>query len=296
MKGFTANYHLMSPSDLSEALEWLAATDARPIAGGTDLMVQLEAGRLPTGNYLSLHRLSELKKIVVTDHEVRIGAAVTYTEIRNHPTLQSEFPMLVQAARLTGAWAIQNRGTLGGNIANASPAADSPPALLCYDAKLEIVSQNQQRQVEYFDFHLGYKKTNLQPHELIAQIILPRRSTNAIGESQTGERSYYRKVGTRAAQSITKVSLAGRAFVSTSGEKQLSRVRLALASVGPTVTRAVATEKFLEGQTLTAKLIQEALLVLAKEIHPLDDIRSTKEYRKQVAQNLLGEFLHELMD
>ncbi len=323
MKGFTADYNLMSPKNLPEALEWLALTDARPFAGGTDLMVQLEAGRLPKGNYLSLHRLQELKQIIVTDHEVRIGAGVTYSEIRKHPLLQSEFPMLVQAAKLTGAWAIQNRGTLAGNIANASPAADSPPALLCYEAKLEIVcyeakresvSQIARRQVAYRDFHQGYKKTDLHPHELISQIILPRlsqqsRDTNAQNEVLS-ERHYYRKVGTRAAQSITKVSLAGRATVSTSlaststntsgpntaEQRRILQVRLALASVGPTVTQAVATENFLKGQILTSQLIQEARKILAKEIHPLDDIRSTKEYRKHVAQNLLEEFLNELLD
>src|SRR3989442_9292932 len=149
MRAFIPAYQLVTPQSLSEALTMIASDSGtwRPFAGGTDLMVLLEAGRLPHKNYLNIWNLPELRGIEVTDSQVTLGALTTYTEIQDHETLRAEFPMLGQAASETGGLAIQNRGTLGGNIVNASPAADSPPALLAYDAELELVSAKGSRTI-----------------------------------------------------------------------------------------------------------------------------------------------------
>src|SRR5688572_30877087 len=194
MRGYVPTYSIISPAKLAEALDMLAQDNGawKPFAGGTDLMVLLEAGRLPHKNYVNIWKLKELRGIEVTDSQVTIGALTTYTEVQGHPVLRAEFPMLCQAAEETGGVAIQNRGTLGGNIVNASPAADSPPALLVYDAELELLSARGARWVPYRTFHTGYRTTVLAPNELVSRIRLPRFTA--------AWRQYYRKVGTRKAQ------------------------------------------------------------------------------------------------
>src|SRR5437773_1104410 len=176
MRAYVPSYQLISPANLGEVLEVLARESGKwkPFAGGTDLMVLLEAGQLPHKNYLNIWNLQELRGIEVTDSHVTLGALTTYAEVQDHETLREEFPMLCQAASETGGLAIQKRGTLGGNIVNASPAADSPPALLAYNAELELFSVHGSRWVPYQSFHTGYKQTIMQPDELLAHIRLPR--------------------------------------------------------------------------------------------------------------------------
>ncbi|HET9787487.1 MAG TPA: xanthine dehydrogenase family protein subunit M [Pyrinomonadaceae bacterium] len=281
MRAYLPSYQLETPQNLFVALELLAREPGvyKPFAGGTDLMVLLEAGKLEHRNYINIWNLKELRGIEVSDTQVVLGALTTYTEIQSHPVLRSEFSMLCQAASETGGLAIQNRGTLGGNIANASPAADSPPALLVYDAELELLSTSGSRRVPYKDFHTGYKQMNLQPQELLARIRLPR-STNGLAH-------YYRKVGTRKAQAISKVCFAATARTS---EDLLSDIRIALGSVAPIPIRCVQTETALRGQRVDSlrKLGRDAL---AREIVPIDDIRSTADYRIRVSLNLLDDFL-----
>src|SRR5213595_770951 len=176
MRAYVPVYELILPATLNEALDLLTQNDGawKPFAGGTDLMVLLEAGKLPHKNYVNIWNLKELRGIEVTDDRVILGALTTYTEVQYHPVLRTEFPMLREAARETGGIAIQNRGTLGGNIVNASPAADSPPALLAYDAELELISKEGQRQVAYSSFHNAYKQMDIRPDELLRAIRLPR--------------------------------------------------------------------------------------------------------------------------
>src|SRR5438132_10232805 len=178
MRGYVPSYQLISASSLDEALDILGHDPGtwKPFAGGTDLMVLLEAGKLPHRNYLNIWNLKELRGIEVSDDHLTLGALTTYTDVLSHRVLCEEFPMLCQAARETGGLAIQNRGTLGGNIVNASPAADSPPALLAYDAELELISLNAARWVPYVDFHTGYKQMTMRADELLARIRLPRIS------------------------------------------------------------------------------------------------------------------------
>jgi len=285
MRSYLPAYELVVPRTLGEALGLLAegAGAWRPFAGGTDLMVLLEAGRLPQKKFFSVWNLEELRGVSVGPDEVSLGALVTYTEVRESEALRREFPSLVAAARETGGWAIQNRGTLGGNVANASPAADSPPALLAYGARLELVSAAGSRTVEYADFHTGYKQTVMRADELIARIILPRPSAAA--------RHFYRKVGTRRAQAISKVCLSG--LVETEGG-EVREVRLAVGSVAPTVVRCRRAEGALKGRPLGPSTVAEACEELAAEIAPIDDIRSTARYRSRVARNLLRDFLEGL--
>jgi CO/xanthine dehydrogenase FAD-binding subunit len=293
-------YELVTPGSLNEALADLAAhPGAKPFAGGTDLMVALEAGLLPPGRYISLGKCSELAGIEQTADGISIGARTTYTQIRESTILTREYPLLGIAASLTGGVATQNRGTIGGNIANASPAADTPPALLVYDAELELRSSDGARRVPYAGFHRGYKKMDLRPGELIARIHLPRREvpppkggsygpgSGGSYESRGTWRDYYRKVGTRRAQAISKVCFAGA--IRMEGDT-IADVRIALGSVAPIVIRARRTESVLRGRSLVVTAA-DAEQTLASEIAPIDDIRSTAAYRARVARNLLREFL-----
>src|SRR2546425_5941299 len=190
MRAFVPNYQLVTPKTLGEALSVLAGEPGvwQPFAGGTDLMVLFESGKLPHKNYLNIWNLTELRGIEVSNEHVTLGALTTYTEVQANAILREEFPMLCQAASETGGLAIQNRGTLGGNIANASPAADSPPALLAYDAEVELISKAGVRRIPYSRFHSGYKQMDLRTDELLRAIRLPRMSDRF---------HYYRKVGTR---------------------------------------------------------------------------------------------------
>ena len=176
MRGYLPAYDLQAPKDLSTVLHTLAENPGvwKPFAGGTDLMVLLEAGTLPRGKYVSLWGLPELHGIEVTERSVTLGALTTYSDVLAHPILRAEFPLLCRAAAETGGVATQNRGTLGGNIANASPAADSPPALLVYDAELELISVRGSRRLPYDRFHTGYKVMDLAADELIRTITIPR--------------------------------------------------------------------------------------------------------------------------
>jgi CO/xanthine dehydrogenase FAD-binding subunit len=270
---------------LSEALTALASEPGlwQLFAGGTDLMVLLEAGKLTHKNYLNIWNLAELRAIKVSEEHVTLGALTTYTEVQSDPILRAEFPMLCQAASETGGLAIQNRGTLGGNIANASPAADSPPALLAYNAEVELLSVRGSRWVPYQTFHTGYKKMIMEPDELLARVRLPRRWPDL--------QHYYRKVGTRKAQAISKVCLAATGRIN---EDRVDHVRLAFGSIAPVPLRCIKTEDVLRGATLDEGTIEKAKSELAREIVPIDDIRSTKNYRLRVSVNLLEDFLRQL--
>jgi len=285
MRGNIPSYALVSPGRLGEALSLLASEPGvwQPFAGGTDLMVLLESGKLSHKNYLNIWNLAELRGITATTNHLTLGALTTYTEVQSNPILREEFPMLCQAASETGGLAIQNRGTLGGNIANASPAADSPPALLAYNAELELLSVRGSRWVPYQTFHTGYKKMIMEPDELLARVRLPRLWPDL--------HHYYRKVGTRKAQAISKVCLAATARVY---EGTVDKVRIAFGSIAPIPLRCIKTEDALRGARLDARIIEKAKAELAREIVPIDDIRSTKNYRLRVSLNLLEDFLHRL--
>src|SRR5712691_3642494 len=284
MRAYVPSYDLVSPGSLGEALDFLARDDQwQPFAGGTDLMVLLEAGKLPHTNYVNIWNLPELRGIEVTNTHVTLGALTTYTEVQEHEILKTEFPMLCQAAKETGGIAIQNRGTLGGNIVNASPAADSPPALLAYDAELEFVSQKGSRRIPYDKFHSGYKQMDLKPGELLRGIRLPRATQKLT--------HYYRKVGTRKAQAISKTCFAAVGRVE---DDRVVEVRIALGSVAPIPLRCVQTEIALRNKPIDAESLAAAKTALAAEFSPIDDLRLTRDYRLRVSLNLLEDFLQKV--
>jgi CO/xanthine dehydrogenase FAD-binding subunit len=282
VRAFIPNYQLSTPASLEEALTLLESEPGvwKPFAGGTDLMVLLEAGRLAHRNYVNIWGLNELRGIEATDTHITLGALTTYTDVQANPILRREFPMLCQAASETGGLAIQNRGTIGGNIVNASPAADSPPALLAYDAEIQLISTRGSRWLPYQGFHTGYKQMHIAPDELLSRIRLPRNTA--------GLTHYYRKVGTRKAQAISKVCFAA---VGKTDRGTINDTRIVVGSVAPIVVRCVQTENALRGQKLNQETVESACASLLREISPIDDIRSTAKYRLQVAKNLLVDFL-----
>ena len=285
MRGHVPSYELRRAADLPGALAALAADpELVPFAGGTDLMVELEAGVLPRGRFLDIRSLDVLRGVELDGDSFRIGALSTYSDVREDPRLGAELPNLVRAARLSGALAIQNRGTIGGNIVNASPAADTPPALLAYGAEVELQSAAALRRVAYEHFHTGYKLHALRPDELLRAVCLPRPAP--------GTRHFYRKVGTRAAQAISKVTLAAAAELD--GER-IAACRIGLGSVAPTVVRARGTEAVLVGAALDdPELERRAREAVVAEIAPIDDDRSTAAYRRGVSANLVGALLRGL--
>ena len=285
MRANPAEYQLVAPGTLQDVLTLYASEPGSwlPIAGGTDVMVLYAAGKLQALKLVNIGGLRELRNIEVASDEARIGAGCTYTDLRQHSVIRNEFPLLAQSAAWTGGIANQNRGTLGGNIANASPAGDSLPVLLVYDADLILVSATSERRIPYRDFHTGYKKTLLRSDELIHSICIRR---NLAGYS-----SYAKKVGARNAQAISKVFLAATAHVSNA---TINDVRLAAGSVGPIPIRLARTELVLAGNMIDNFLLEAAGRTMAEEIQPIDDIRSTAGYRTAVLRNLLGEFLRGL--
>jgi CO/xanthine dehydrogenase FAD-binding subunit len=266
-----------SASSLSDAYRLLTAGLLRPIAGGTDLMVQItgELGE-PPDRLLDLWRLEELRGIAIEGDELVLGALTTYTEIRRSPLVTEFVPALSDAAATIGAAQIQNRGTLGGNIANASPAGDTLPLLLALDAAIVAGSSRGERTISATSFWTGYRRTALAADELVLRIRIP-----LVG----GRQVRFRKVGTRRAQAISKVvmALAWR----SAADGRWSDVRLALGSVAERPLRAWETEQLLEGALPSEEVADQAMASLAAEIEPIDDVRSTAAYRRAVASRVL---------
>lgn len=290
MRSDPADYEITAPRSLQAALQLLRDQPGAwlPIAGGTDLMVQFAAGTLAARKLLSIWNLPELRRIDALPDEVQIGASSTYSDLSGNEIVAREFSLLARAAGWTGGIANQNRGTIGGNIVNASPAADSLPALLVYDAELILASVRGERRIAYGQFHTGYKQMDLAADELIRAVCLPRRFSAYF--------PYTRKVGARNAQAISKVCMAalGRTEEAGPGSVQVSDVRIALGSVAPTPIRLTTTEGLLIGKRLDDVLVALARKTAAEETRPITDIRSTARYRAAVVANLVGEFLSQL--
>jgi CO/xanthine dehydrogenase FAD-binding subunit len=262
---------LERPRTLKAALAMLAGDPSlTPIAGCTDVYVGLHFGTMPQKRFVDLWELKELRGIKVDRDVLRIGALTTYTEIIASKIVQKRVPMLVAASREVGGAQIQNRGTLGGNVANASPAGDTLPVLAAANARIVLRSHSAERRVPFDAFYTGYRTSVRKPDELITAIEIP---------SIDGEQ-WWRKVGTRRAQAISKIMMAA---------VRCKDVRVAIGSVGPTVVLAKNASAVLSsGGQLSAA--QAALL---KEITPIDDVRSTAQYRAGVAANLLAQFWNE---
>jgi CO/xanthine dehydrogenase FAD-binding subunit len=285
MRGNSQAHELVAPGSMTAVLELLAASPGEwmPIAGGTEVMVAFAAGRLEAHMLLSLWGISDLRFIETTRERIVIAAGTTFCDLRAHRGIRTELPLLAKAASWIGSIANQSRATLGGNLVNGSPAADSSPALLVYDAEVELVSVRGSRRISYSAFHTGYKRNALAVDELLYAIHLPLRFAR--------HRQYMRKVGTRRAMAISKVALAATALVENG---LVSEICVAGASLAPFPTRFKQAESTLLGQPIDSRTIQSARDALLAEAKPIDDIRSTAEYRRRVAANLLEEFLSEL--
>ena len=269
------------PRSLADAYAVIASGAHRPIAGGTDLMVQItgEIGP-PPERMVDLSRLDDLRGIAVDGDALVLGALTTYTQIRRSALCREHLPALVEAAATIGAAQIQNRGTIGGNAVNASPAGDTLPILLATDAVLVAGSARGEREIKAADFWTAYRETALAADELLLRVRIPLVA---------GREVRFRKVGTRRAQAISKVVLAlsWRDVES----REWSDVRLALGSVADRPIRARATEAVLEGARPTAETAGLAAESITAEISPIDDVRSTAAYRRAVA----GRVLHRLI-
>jgi CO/xanthine dehydrogenase FAD-binding subunit len=277
---------LTSPRTLDEAYGLLAEATWRPIAGATDLMVQLtgELGE-PPERLLDIWQLDEMRGIAHDGDALSVGALTTYTELRRSPVIAEFLPALTDAAATIGAAQIQNRGTVGGNIANASPAGDTLPIWLATDAEIVLGSSRGERRVAAAEFWPAYRRTARADDELVLRVRIP-----IVPDRQLR----FRKVGTRRAQAISKVvmALAWRAG-GDSPTSTWTDVRVALGSMAATPVRAAATEAVLEDATPDAATAQRAMDALAGELHPIDDVRSTADYRRTVAGRVLQRLIRD---
>ena len=257
-----------SPSNLKQALALKAQRNTAVIAGGTDILVRLH-DTIDKPNLLILNEINQLKKILVKEKYISIGSLATFTEIENSTQLRKFARQLCQAASLAGSVQIRNRATIGGNIANGSPAGDLIPPLLALDAKLELCSIRDKRTIPIESFFTGPGHTVIKPKELITSICIPR--ANNLG--------FFLRLGTRKALAISKVSVA-TGFTIRKGK--ITNIKIALGAVAPTVIRAISAEEILEGQVLTPEIIRKAAKEVIATAKPIDDIRSNAEYRKEM--------------
>lgn len=262
---------LFEPRSLRDALRLLRDEGPlTPLAGCTDIFVNLNFGTLQETRFLNLWRLDALRSIAMRGKTLSIGALATYTQLIRSPLVRRHLPILAAASREIGGAQIQNRGTLGGNIANGSPAGDSLPVLAATDAVVILRSVSGTRRIPFNAFYTGYRKSVMRPDELIVSVEVP----------PVPGRQWFRKVGTRAAQAISKIVMAAVRGIEP---------RIALGSVAPTVMRLPRTEAFLA----SGGPIEDARRILMEEIHPIDDLRSNAEYRRRVSANLLQRFWRE---
>lgn len=281
MRTAVSALEVLRPKSLSEAVGMLrtaarAGEPLTPVAGGTDLFVYLNAGTLPDRRFLDVWPLRELRGIEAVSGGLRLGAGETMTHLRESGAVRRLFPALAAAAGVVGGWQIQNRATLAGNVANGSPAGDTLPALLALDARVALTGPGGGREVAFGEFYTGYRATVREPDELITSLFLPR--------PPAGARQHFRKIGTRAAQAISKVVLA-TVFQKSGG--RIRHARIALGSVAPTVIRARVAEELLLGEKPTPAVVAAAVERARSEIAPIDDIRSDARYRRDVAGRIL---------
>jgi len=274
MRTAISRLELLQPRSLQDALRMLRdEAPLTPLAGATDLYVALNFGTLENTRFLNLWGLHPLRRVTLREDMLRIGALATYTALRRSRLVRRRLPILVSAAREVGGVQIQNRGTLGGNVANASPAGDTLPVLAVAEAIVVLRSADGERRVPFGEFYTGYRASVRRPDELIVAFEIP----------EIHGRQWFRKVGTRAAQAISKVVMAA---------VRGPRPRIALGSVAPTVIRLPRVERALSD----GAGVEDAVRLLGDDIQPIDDLRSTAAYRRDVAANLLRRFWAETAD
>lgn len=263
------------PISLDELWPLLRDPDTRVMAGGTDLLVKRRAG-LMSGPIRCLERIPELRGIISDENGLRIGAATTLTEILESAAVTAHWPVLTQAVRVLGSPLIRHQATLGGNIVTASPAGDTLPALHVLEAAVELASKDGVRTMPVAEFITGPGQTRLEHGEILAAVRIPRPEPGTI--------QHFEKVGKRHALAISVASLAAMLRLDRG---RIQTIRLALGSLGPTVLRCDAAEKWLAGRKLDADTLLQAADLVRASVHPIADVRATAEYRRQVAGNLL---------
>jgi len=277
---------LSFPDSLAEALKLMADEKTRglPLAGGTDLMVQWEAGARPVPERaMDIKNLTELHELSESDGMVIIGAGISHAKLRASEIVKRGIPALAEAAATVGGGQIQTMGTIAGSIANASPAGDLAPTLLASDAEVVVASVRGERRLKLQSFILDYRKIDLKPDELIVRFIVPAK--------KAGERETFRKLGPRAAQAISKIMGSYRGEIV---DGKITRFSVALGSVGPTAIRLPEVEKAVIGQAVDRRTLNDAERVASASVKPIADIRSTAEYRKWVSGRLIRGFLEHL--
>jgi carbon-monoxide dehydrogenase medium subunit len=283
MRGAPFTMQVLRPKAPRDAVRMFGRRpEAIPLAGGTDFMVSWNAGELNGKTILDLSAIKDWTRIRALEHGLRIGSLVSHWQLQNHVAVQKEFPLLVDACATIGGVQIQIRGTLGGNIANASPAGDTFPPLAVYDAVIHAVSPRGARTIPFSEIFTGVKSTSLGPSELIETVEIPFLHARP-------RRQMFWKVGTRAASAISKTVAAGLLWLKRDGS--VRELRFALGSMAPTVRRLGSVEAFVAGKKPAGKVLDQACALLEKDVAPIDDIRSTAQYRLEVSKNLLRSFL-----
>ncbi|MGH9462810.1 MAG: FAD binding domain-containing protein [Vicinamibacteria bacterium] len=283
MRGSPGSMEVLRPSAAQEAvLLFGRAPEAIPLAGGTDFMVSWNAGLLNGKTVLDLSAIREWSRIRTSRKGLWMGSLASHWQIQNHPVVKKHFPLLANACATIGGIQIQLRGTLGGNLANASPAGDTFPPLAVYEPVVHTVSPGGARTMPISELFTGVKRTSLKRSELIESIEVPFLPTRP-------RRHMFWKVGTRAASAISKTVAAGLLWINREGT--IRELRFALGSMAPTVRRLHQVEAFVTGKKPTAKVLDEACALLEKDVAPIDDVRSTADYRLEVSKNLLRSFL-----
>ena len=275
----------LRPTSLAEAIKMRADhPDATIFAGGTDVMNRVGQETSLAG-MLDLFALDSFVGVSRREHGIQIGAATTFSQIVRDPLVNTHLPILRDAASQIGALQIQNRGTIGGNIGNASPLGDLLPVLLALDAQVSLASTRGERQVPYGEFCTGYRRTVMEPDELIVSVSIPILSDRIF--------QYWRKVGTRKAQATSKVMLAG---VGETTCNRVALVRLGIGAVADRPIRLTDVEQLLLSKNLDHSQVEQARTLTLRSLNPIDDLRSTADYRRWVAANLVGAFVQQLYD
>ncbi len=281
----TAIERYLAPAGLDDALAALAGGNATILAGGTDLMPQINAGKVAFRPILlNIRRIPELRAVEVSNGRITIGALVTINELKDNPLIAKAVPLLAEAADHFASDQVRNMGTIGGNVANASPAGDTLVPLLTLDAEVELASGTGRRNVPMAEFFTGPGRTVRRPDELITGLSIPLPRLRTV--------SRFVKFGTRPALDISAVSIG---FSATLDSGRLSDVRLAFGAVGPTPVRGRATEAVLEGAALDTALIAKAAATARDEVKPIDDLRASAWYRRELVHNLLGKVLSDVV-
>ena len=276
-----------APQRIEEALGILSryGKEIKIIAGGTDLLVQYYDRLYEINNWLDLKNIKELKEVKINKNQMIIGTMVTHTQLESSEDIKKYYPVLSQAAADIGSPQIRNRGTVGGNIVNASPAGDLLAPLMAYDAQFRLCSAQGEAIVSAEEFFIGPKKTILQPNQLLTQIIVPLPHERTYGS--------WIKIGKRKALVIATITLA-LVVKMAEDNKTVKDVRACLGSVAPTPIEIKEVRKRMAGKNFNQLDFSELGQIVEDKISPIDDIRGTREYRKDVAKEIMINALEEI--